>query len=212
MEISGGLGGGVMLALAAGLWLVYLVPSWLRRREYLATERNAVRLQQTLRVLAATAEVPDAVRAETNARSIAQHQAIAFKLAEMATKVEAAHLMMVNAARLKDSGERNDVVLAGNGVARVGAAPALREFARATGIGVAETFMDKGLLDYEDPHALGTVGLQSRDYTLAGFEDADVVITVGYDLVEHAPTNWNPKGDKKIICIDTAAVAALGKV
>jgi alkylation response protein AidB-like acyl-CoA dehydrogenase len=42
-------------------------------------------------------------------KPIAQHQAIAFKLAEMATKVEAAHLMMVNAARLKDSGERNDV-------------------------------------------------------------------------------------------------------
>ncbi|MBV8540441.1 MAG: acyl-CoA dehydrogenase family protein [Pseudonocardiales bacterium] len=42
-------------------------------------------------------------------KPIAQHQAIAFKLAEMATKVEAAHLMMVNAARLKDSGDRNDV-------------------------------------------------------------------------------------------------------
>jgi acetolactate synthase-1/2/3 large subunit len=97
------------------------------------------------------------------------------------------------------------VVLAGNGVARVGASPALREFARATGIGVAETFMGKGLLDYEDPHALGTVGLQSRDYTLAGFEDADVVITVGYDLVEHAPQNWNHSKRAKIICIDTVA-------
>jgi alkylation response protein AidB-like acyl-CoA dehydrogenase len=42
-------------------------------------------------------------------KPIADHQAIAFKLAEMATKVEAAHLMMVNAARLKDAGERNDV-------------------------------------------------------------------------------------------------------
>ena len=81
--------------------------------------------------------------------------------------------------------------------------PALRELARATGIGVAETFMGKGALDYEDPHALGTVGLQSRDYALAGFEDADVVITVGYDLVEHAPSNWNPKRDKKIVCIDS---------
>jgi len=99
----------------------------------------------------------------------------------------------------------NPVVLAGNGVARVGAAPALREFARATGIGVAETFMGKGLLDYEDPCALGTVGLQSRDYALAGFEDADVVITVGYDLVEHAPKNWNPSRDKKIVCVDTVA-------
>jgi acetolactate synthase-1/2/3 large subunit len=97
------------------------------------------------------------------------------------------------------------IVLAGNGVARVGAAAALREFARATGIGVAETFMGKGLLDYEDPCALGTVGLQSRDYALAGFEDADVVITVGYDLVEHAPKNWNPNKDKTIVCIDTAS-------
>jgi acetolactate synthase I/II/III large subunit len=97
------------------------------------------------------------------------------------------------------------IVLAGNGVARVGAAAALREFARATGIGVAETFMGKGLLDYQDPCALGTVGLQSRDYALAGFEDADVVITVGYDLVEHAPKNWNPGKDKTIVCIDTAS-------
>jgi alkylation response protein AidB-like acyl-CoA dehydrogenase len=46
---------------------------------------------------------------KTFGRQIADHQAISFKLAEMATKVEAAHLMMVNAARLKDSGERNDV-------------------------------------------------------------------------------------------------------
>ncbi|QNG20401.1 acyl-CoA dehydrogenase [Rhodococcus triatomae] len=46
---------------------------------------------------------------ETFGEPIAEHQAIAFRLAEMATKVEAAHLMMVNAARLKDSGERNDV-------------------------------------------------------------------------------------------------------
>ena len=99
----------------------------------------------------------------------------------------------------------NPIVLAGNGVAREGAAPALREFARATGIGVAETFMGKGLLDHDDPHWLGTVGLQSRDYALAGFEDADVVITVGYDLVEHAPENWNPDRDKTIVCIDTVA-------
>ena len=74
-----------------------------------------------------------------------------------------------------------------------GAAAALRAFADSTGIGVAETFMGKGMLDYEDPRALGTVGLQSRDYALAGFEDADVVITVGYDLVEHAPVELEPE-------------------
>lgn len=45
----------------------------------------------------------------TFGKPIAQHQAVQFKLAEMATKVEAAHQMMVNAARKKDSGERNDL-------------------------------------------------------------------------------------------------------
>jgi acetolactate synthase-1/2/3 large subunit len=98
---------------------------------------------------------------------------------------------------------RSAVVLAGNGVLRAHAAPALREFARATGVPVAETFMGKGALDYADPHALGTVGLQERDYELAGFDDADVVITVGYDLVEHAPEHWNPRRDKTIVVIDS---------
>jgi acetolactate synthase-1/2/3 large subunit len=97
----------------------------------------------------------------------------------------------------------NPVALAGNGVVRAGAAPALREFARATGIAVAETFMGKGVMDYTDPRALGTVGLQSRDYAMAGFEDADVVIAIGYDLVEHAPKHWNPRRDKKIVVVDS---------
>jgi acetolactate synthase-1/2/3 large subunit len=95
------------------------------------------------------------------------------------------------------------VVLAGNGVLRARAAPALREFTRATGIPIAETFMGKGALDYEDPRALGTVGLHDRDYELAGFEEADLVIAVGYDLVEHAPEHWNPRRDKRIVVIDT---------
>jgi acetolactate synthase-1/2/3 large subunit len=97
----------------------------------------------------------------------------------------------------------NPVILAGNGAIRTHASRALRAFVHTTGIPVAETFMAKGLIDYEDPHALGTVGLQSRDYEMAGFDDADVVITVGYDLVEHKPENWNPKRDKQIVVIDT---------
>ena len=97
----------------------------------------------------------------------------------------------------------NPVALAGNGVIRAGGSPALREFARATGISIAETFMGKGAMDYEDEKSLGTVGLSSNDYAMAGFEDADVVITIGYDLVEHAPKHWNPGKDKKIVVIDS---------
>jgi acetolactate synthase I/II/III large subunit len=97
------------------------------------------------------------------------------------------------------------VALAGNGVIRTRAVPALREFVRATGIPVAETFMGKGLLPPDNPRALGTVGLQSGDYTLAGFDEADVVLAIGYDLVEHSPEHWNPGRDKTIICIDSVA-------
>jgi acetolactate synthase-1/2/3 large subunit len=97
------------------------------------------------------------------------------------------------------------IILAGNGAIRTHASRALRAFVHTTGIPVAETFMAKGLLDYEDPHALGTVGLQSRDYAMAGFDEADVVIAVGYDLVEHAPEHWNPHADKQIVLIDTVA-------
>jgi hypothetical protein len=80
------LGGGAIIAFAAVLWLLYLTPTWLRRREYLRTERTAVRLQQTLRVLAETAEVPEEVRAEVSARSVAeQHRA----LRESARRAEA---------------------------------------------------------------------------------------------------------------------------
>ncbi len=100
-------------------------------------------------------------------------------------------------------GALNPVALAGNGVIRGAATPALREFVRATGIPVAETFMGKGLLPYDTPKALGSVGLQAGDYAMAGFEDADVVLAIGYDLVEHSPEHWNPKRDKRIICIDS---------
>lgn len=64
------LGGGVMVAVAAALWVTYLMPTWARRRQYLATERNAVRLQQTLRILAETSEIPQEVRVESSARGV----------------------------------------------------------------------------------------------------------------------------------------------
>jgi acetolactate synthase-1/2/3 large subunit len=108
------------------------------------------------------------------------------------------------AAEIIDAAER-PIALAGNGAIRAHAGRALRAFAHTTGIPVAETFMAKGLLDYEDPHALGTVGLQANDYAMAGFEDADIVVAIGYDLVEHAPEHWNPNGNKQIIVIDSVA-------
>jgi acetolactate synthase-1/2/3 large subunit len=98
---------------------------------------------------------------------------------------------------------QSPLVLAGNGAVRGGASSVLRSFVATTGLPVAETFMGKGLLDAYDPHALGSVGLQAGDYTMAGFEAADLVVTIGYDLVEHAPSHWNPDRDKRIVCLDS---------
>jgi len=70
------IGGGLLVAVAAALWIAYLMPVWLRRRQYLATERNAVRLHQTLRILAETAETPEPVVIEATARQVAAQQRV----------------------------------------------------------------------------------------------------------------------------------------
>ncbi len=109
---------------------------------------------------------------------------------------------VVRAAELIAQAQR-PMALAGNGVIRRRAAPELRRFADKVGMPVANTFMSKGVMGYKNPLACLTVGLQNRDYEMCGLAEADLVITVGYDLVEFAPRLWNPGGDKEIIHIDT---------
>ena len=94
------------------------------------------------------------------------------------------------------------MILAGNGALRKRAALQLRRLAHKAGIPVFNTFMGKGALKRNDPHNLFTIGLQARDYANRAMEAADVVIVVGYDLVEYAPERWNPGMDKKIVHID----------
>ena len=96
------------------------------------------------------------------------------------------------------------VVLAGNGVIRGRASEALVRFAEKLNLPVATTFMAKGVIPDPHPLALGAIGLQMRDFVNDAFAEADVVIAVGYDVVEYAPRSWNPKRDKKILHVDMA--------
>ncbi len=96
------------------------------------------------------------------------------------------------------------IVMAGNGVARQRAAPALRSFVHAAQLPVIETFMGKGDMDCRDPFWLSIIGLQALDGTLCGLEDADLVICVGYDPVEFAPAKWNRSSARTIVHVDTA--------
>ncbi len=97
---------------------------------------------------------------------------------------------------------KRPLILAGNGTVRKRASVQLRRLAKKSGIGVVNTFMGKGAVSLDDPHCLFTIGLQGRDHITAAFEDADLVVAVGYDLVEYGPGFWNAKGDKTIIHID----------
>ncbi len=107
-----------------------------------------------------------------------------------------------HAARLIAASER-PIILAGNGVLRRGASPELRALARGLHVPVAVTFMGKGAIDDRSHLSLMAVGLQARDHVLSGFDRADLVICVGYDLVEYAPSSWDPDGGKPVIHIDT---------
>jgi acetolactate synthase-1/2/3 large subunit len=95
------------------------------------------------------------------------------------------------------------VIMAGNGIVRANASEMLIEFAEKLNIPVATTFMAKGVIPSSHPLSLGTVGLQAHDYVSCGFDRADVVICVGYDIVEYHPYLWHKTRDRKIIHIDT---------
>lgn len=95
-----GLGTSLVLIVAVVLWVAYLVPVWTRKREYLATERNAIRLQQTLRIMAESAEAPEEVRIEADARTIAVQQKAVAK--EQRLKQAMEHAKAVARARELD--------------------------------------------------------------------------------------------------------------
>jgi acetolactate synthase-1/2/3 large subunit len=94
------------------------------------------------------------------------------------------------------------MVMAGNGVVRARAHEALIAFAEKLNVPVATTFMAKGSMPFSHDLSLGTVGLQANDYVACGFDRADVVICVGYDMIEYHPHLWNKKNQAKIIHID----------
>jgi acetolactate synthase I/II/III large subunit len=98
-------------------------------------------------------------------------------------------------------GAVNPIVLAGHGATRAGAGPSLLRFSEALDVPVATTFHGKGVLSDEVPQALGAVGFMRHDYVNFGFDQADVIVSVGYELQEFDPVRINPAGDKQIIHI-----------
>jgi len=100
---------------------------------------------------------------------------------------------------------RRPVILCGHSAIRNHAAKALRHFARKLKIPVVTTMMAKGALPWTDPYMISTIGVPGRDYADAVMEAADLVIAVGYDIVELAPERWNRSDTHRIVHIDERA-------
>jgi acetolactate synthase-1/2/3 large subunit len=133
---------------------------------------------------------------------VAKHDNDERPMAVIPTRRPAADHKAISRAVDLITNAKSPIVLAGNGSVRKRASTQLRRFVRKLGIPCVNTFMGKGAVAMSDPHCLYTIGLQGRDHVNKAFHDADVVITVGYDLVEYGPKSWNAGRDKKIIHID----------
>ena len=149
----------------------------------------------------AEAEKPGATLIELP-EDIAKEQSDEMPMAAVRTRRPGADHKVVRRAVDLIAEAKRPIVLAGNGAVRKRAARQLRRFAHKTGIGVVNTFMGKGAVPMSDPHCLFTMGLQSRDYINLALDDADLVISVGYDLVEYAPSFWNHDRSTRIVHID----------
>ena len=166
--------------------------------------RKAFRLARLEKPGATHIELPeDVAEREADARPIEVRRT---------TYARAGDEIVMKAAEAINTATR-PVLLVGNGVIRRDAAghsavAALRRFVARTRIPATHTFMAKGALDDRDPTALPPVGLQRPGADLANVEElaaSDVVVAIGYDLVEWAPALWNPKRDRGIVHVDSTA-------
>ncbi|MFQ5635888.1 MAG: acetolactate synthase large subunit, partial [Gammaproteobacteria bacterium] len=158
--------------------------------------RKAVRVARTEKPGAVHIELPeDIAAARTSASPMKPRR---FRRSVPDGKIVDAAFSMLEASN-------RPIILAGNGCVRKRASAQLREFCERSGIGVISTFMAKGCVDMDADYCLYTVGLGSKDRISRAIDDADLVITLGFDMVEYHPNLWNPAGDKKIVHADFLA-------
>jgi len=164
--------------------------------------RKAFRLARIEKPGATHIELPEDVAKEEVRSAPLEVRRTSYPKAQQEAVDRAAEI--INAAR-------TPVILAGNGVTRRQAVgnptvEALRRFVQRSGIWATHTYMAKGVLDPLGQHSLPPVGLQRPGADVANVKalaDADVVIAIGYDLVEWAPVLWNPKRDKIVVHVDS---------
>lgn len=115
---------------------------------------------------------------------------------------ETALQSQIEAAAAMISYAKNPVILAGSSAIRNHAAEMLTKFAETLKIPVINTMMAKGIIPFDNPYSLWTVGIPMEDYQTKVLERASLVIAIGYDIIEYAPAKWH-LSQADIIHIDT---------
>ncbi len=157
------------------------------------TVRKAVRLSRTEKPGACLIELPEDI-AEMDARTEPM-PVRRFRRPVSDDKIVDRAFELIRKAK-------RPIILAGNGCIRKRASKQLRLLCDETGIGVVSTFMAKGAVDMDAEYCLYTIGLQSKDHIACAVDGADLVIALGYDMVEYHPRLWNSDRDRPIIHAD----------
>ncbi len=97
---------------------------------------------------------------------------------------------------------KRPLIVVGNGAVREDASGPLRALSSIHGIPVVSTFMGKGIVSDKSEQSLMTMGLGFRDYVNEAVDTSDLILTVGYDIVEYPPHRWNPEAAKRILHFD----------
>jgi len=155
--------------------------------------RKAVRIARTEKPGACLIELPE---------DIASNDAAAKPLSPRLFRRPVADDYILDQAFEKLRQAKHPIIIAGNGCIRRRASKQLRRLCEQTGIGVISTFMAKGCVDMDADYCLFTIGLAAKDVGACGLDAADLIITLGYDMVEYHPRLWNPDGNKDIIHAD----------
>ncbi len=156
-------------------------------------------IRKAMRV--ATEEKPGAVHIELP-EDIAKQTSFEAPLTPFNSRRPVAEVRSLDAAFELIRQASRPIIIAGNGCIRRRASQALRQFCTLTGIGVLNTFMAKGAVDKDAPYCLYTIGLAAKDMVGCGIDGADLILTLGYDMVEYPPSLWNPNRDKVVIHAD----------
>jgi acetolactate synthase-1/2/3 large subunit len=157
--------------------------------------RNAFKLAQAERPGAVHVELPEDVAESQTDAAVQKRGFVRRPAPDPKTIIRAAE--MINKAR-------RPLIILSSGANRNLITRQLMQFIEKTGIYAVHTQMGKGVLSDASEYSLFATGIHKRDWVNCGIDRADVIITIGYNIVEYPPYVWNSHLDKKIINIDFA--------